>query len=398
MGDKNHKYDPLEELFRKKMKEYDISYREQDWAQLEHQLDLQDARIAYRRKLTWLSAAAAILFSVFGYFTYQNHLRLNEMDRQYSDLLSTESHQPEGITPEAPELPTAAMIPPGREWSFPELMADLPAYPLAAMDDHPEPVTEEPEMRLTGYDLHADVTPASIPRSTLPPMTTQPVQRQVDQTKEEHPADYYAEAETPIGEPPRSRLALGVTMAPDISSAGSVSAGQSPGYKAGLMLEYQITSRFSVSTGLVQSKVRYGSDSPADYSLPAQMYETAAPDGVTGQCLILDVPISLKYNVFDFERYRVYATAGLSSYIMLDEAYTFSYDDYDSPPDLTWSDRTGTRHWFSNAGFSVGLERDLHPNWSLRAEPFIRLPLSEVGQVNVRLYSIGSFFSVNYRL
>ncbi|CAN5348470.1 hypothetical protein BH23BAC3_BH23BAC3_14340 [soil metagenome] len=75
-----------------------------------------------------------------------------------------------------------------------------------------------------------------------------------------------------------------------------------------------------------------------------------------------------------------------------------SYDGDDSGLIQNWSGRTGTRHWMSNASFSLGYELDLHPNWSLRAEPFIKTPLREVGWSNVKLFSAGSLVSLYYRL
>jgi hypothetical protein len=46
----------------------------------------------------------------------------------------------------------------------------------------------------------------------------------------------------------------------------------------------------------------------------------------------------------------------------------------------------------------VGYEFDLDRNISLRAEPFLRIPLREVGHANVNLYSVGSLVSINYNL
>jgi len=110
-------------------------------------------------------------------------------------------------------------------------------------------------------------------------------------------------------------------------------------------------------------------------------------------------PISLKVDILSLSGSRFFLTAGLSSYVMLNETYQFHYSGYNSDPDLlqSWSDRTGTGHWMSNAGLSVGYELDIHPNWSLRAEPFIRIPVKDVGWGQVRLYSVGSFISLRYR-
>ncbi|MEX0929098.1 MAG: hypothetical protein WDZ53_06800, partial [Balneolales bacterium] len=79
------------------------------------------------------------------------------------------------------------------------------------------------------------------------------------------------------------------------------------------------------------------------------------------------------------------------------EDYHFSYDSDDPALWEGWSDNTGSRHWLSNAGFSVGYELDIHRHWSLRAEPFLKVPIRGVGWGNVKLYSMGSFVSFNYK-
>ncbi len=83
---------------------------------------------------------------------------------------------------------------------------------------------------------------------------------------------------------------------------------------------------------------------------------------------------------------------------MLNEDYQFKYNSYASGQQQSWQERTGTRQWMSNAVFSLGYEMDLRKNISLRVEPFIKVPMREVGWGKVKLYSMGSFISVNYNI
>jgi len=52
----------------------------------------------------------------------------------------------------------------------------------------------------------------------------------------------------------------------------------------------------------------------------------------------------------------------------------------------------------SNAGISIGYEHDLNSRFSVRIEPHLKIPLRQVGVTNVRLFSMGSFFSLSYNL
>jgi hypothetical protein len=82
---------------------------------------------------------------------------------------------------------------------------------------------------------------------------------------------------------------------------------------------------------------------------------------------------------------------------MLNEEYQFDYYGNENGLAQNWSGKTGTSHWASNAAFSIGFEYDINSTLSLRAEPFVRVPLKEIGWGNVELYSLGSFISLNYK-
>ncbi len=79
MSDEQNHNDPLERLFRKKVEEYNISYREEDWLKLEKKLDARDTKLYYRRRLRWLVAASILILSLIGYYTVQNHNKINEL-------------------------------------------------------------------------------------------------------------------------------------------------------------------------------------------------------------------------------------------------------------------------------------------------------------------------------
>ena len=183
-----------------------------------------------------------------------------------------------------------------------------------------------------------------------------------------------------------------------MSTVGGISNFYNPGYKIGISAEYALTKNLAVSVGAIHSRVQYTA-SGNDYNPPEGYWSYGAvPQETVGKCLLIDIPISLKYNVLHFDDSRIFASGGVSSYIMLNEDYRFDYGGYSSGQPQRWQERTGTRHWMSNAVFSLGYEMDLKSNISLRIEPFIKVPIQEVGWANVKLYSMGSFISVNYNI
>src|SRR5690625_1185062 len=87
----NNNKDPIENLFRKKAEEYDISYREEDWLKLEKQLDRQEQYRAAQTK-RWLAAAALLfIISLLGYAVYHNYQGINRLNQQLSDRESVET-------------------------------------------------------------------------------------------------------------------------------------------------------------------------------------------------------------------------------------------------------------------------------------------------------------------
>jgi len=430
----NNKKDPLEEFFRKRAWDYDISFHEEDWMDLEDRLEILDRQYARRNRRRWMAAASILLLLLVGYFTYDNYTKINEISRQLNDETVQQNGQPE-LTEERPlpvvpdsvtreqsrsgreEQDAAAPEPEGstlaarQPGTVPEAEEDVAAtgQDPAFIEEGPTAFTElvsgrlyEPELDMreasaSGFFSDDEADGGAIDLSHLSTAESDtPSGRSIFSAS--------SEPITPVDSQNRpsrlssSRFAVGLVMSPDLSTAGSISDFYQPGYKIGIQLEYRITRNLSVSAGLMQSKVRYKAGI-SDYS-PPQGYWTGGnlPEETIGVCSLIDIPVNLKYDFLQLERSRFYATAGLSSYIMQNEDYRFYYRNSYSGQADRWNEHTGTRHWLSNANFSIGYELDLLRNWGIRAEPFVKVPLKEVGWGNVKLYSLGTFVSLNYKI
>lgn len=410
MSEEKNNNDPIEKLFREKAEEYDISYREEDWLKLEKKLDLRNAQSVYRQRLRWLAAASILIISLLGYFTFKNYNSINQLAQQLNEE-----------TPSQSEQPPTEQSPPVSVEDLPEMNRERPPGITENRSDDvagndPGGITHEPremetaseEIAATFDDGEAELL-ASHERSikNITPFTSvqTPSINQSDYgvqpantDRESRFSTASATVDAEKDQFSTSRFSLGLTMAPDFSTVSSLSRFQDPGYKIGITFHYKLHRYLSISTGIVQSVVRYAATGD-DYNPPPYWsYNNASPTDILAECLIFDIPVTLKYEFLDFEQSRFFATAGLSSYYMVNEDYSFNYDSYGPDQVQNWSKRTGTRHWLSNAGFSIGYEIDVHPNWSVSAEPFVKVPIKEVGWGNVKLYSLGTFVSINYRL
>ncbi len=426
MPEETNHNDPLERFFRKKADDFDIPFREEDWMKLEKQLDIRDMKRSYRRKMAWITAAAVLIISMLGYFTYENHHRLNQIADRMAQEEVPLAEQPEVNTPNLPGLTDPVADPEaGRDTDPGEGEPQTELTPAVPPDEIANLHTEREEQFAGEYrfDTTVQIEQKQFTADLLRPVYPAAVQETVEHRKQtlfivrdktELYGDFFlADTDThteestdglyPSGELAAadagdgySRFALGLAVSPDLSSTGTLSGFYDPGYKIGVTGEYRISRNLSLSSGIVASSVRYLAGG-GEYNPPYYWNEGVVPDEITAVCLILDIPLNLKYNVFNFERSRIFATAGLSSYIMLSEDYQFRFDQSGYGREESIRIRNGSHHWFSNAGFSVGYELDVHQNWSVRAEPFIRLPVSGVGWGDVNLYSMGSFISLSYR-
>lgn len=426
MADNNNKKDPIESFFERKVRDHDISYNEADWKKLQDKLDMLDKEHAIWQRRLWIVAASILLFSLLGYFTYQNYTNINRLSQQINrtnpintqqdtakkDLSSGTANpaindQNSGSIADADSLKRTSNTP------F-NLAEGQPVVPSQPNSDNNKGNTAEDNQAPEGFLVSGDTAKELfIPElSIMPEMALNSesyalLRLKIVSLESEHTVPVYAANTEPTAlvnsenkSRPQafSRFSLGVLVGPDLSTVGSFSNFYDPGYTIGFKAEYSFTPRLSITAGIQQSKVRYLAQG-REYKPPRGFWTNGIiPRETVGVCMLIDIPISLKYNVLEFTGARFYATAGLTSYIMLDEDYRFNYDSGETGLVQGWSGETGTRHWLSNAGFSIGYEWDLYPKWSIRAEPFVKIPLKEVGWGNVNLYSLGSFISINYTI
>lgn len=419
--------DPLEEFFKKKVREYDIEYKEEDWLKLERRLDASEANNYRQSYWKRYSAAAAVilLLSILAYYTYQQQQRIDQLNEQLakSEQVTNPQSSPIDILPDglfdfsSPTDPSNAqsngkLSPEQRS----DNLADNSAKRDNAQSDQESNKDSQQEfalsdsnqkfialaklsdsIQLSARDIGHNVETFAFNTNKLTPPNTTDRSTAVSITPDQkNSTGFNAQNQLPGRETPR--LTVGLIGGPDLSTVGGISNFYDPGYKIGLSVEYNLSKNLALSVGAIHSKVQYTA-SGNDYNPPEEYWAYGElPSKTIGKCLLIDIPISLKYNLLHFDHSRLFASGGVSSYIMLNEDYRFNYNSYKTGQQQRWQERTGTRHWMSNAVFSVGYEMDLRKHVSLRVEPFIKVPVREVGWANVKLYSMGSYISVNYNI
>jgi hypothetical protein len=432
MSDQNHKKDPLEQFFYKKSSEFDIPYNEKNWLSLEKKLDKKDKLIRWKKIQFWLIAASFLIIAFLSFVMINQIQKIDELNELLNEqqvpnnirIPSGHEIQPlphihsEGETiTEAEESdgrstvlsdPTSPTHPVNQTANQSgEIVDSAESVSGGQMDD----ITADLESMIHYTDISDGVAAPRICSSCIPdphsiigglmePYYTLIATIESSQQLSGLPGESHHPSTEPFHQfiqDDRLRVSFGAVTGPDLSTVGSLSDFTNPGYQLGLTAEINIYNKISLTSGIIRAKVRYQQYSQTVKASSSYGNEII-PDLTSAVCSLLNIPLKVKYNVLNFRKSNLYATAGLSSYIMLQEDYQFYFQDENQQTQNSWSGRTGTSHWFSNVGFSIGYEVDLMPQWSIRMEPYLNVPISEVGWGNARLYSVGSYFSLNFNI
>jgi hypothetical protein len=165
--------------------------------------------------------------------------------------------------------------------------------------------------------------------------------------------------------------------------------------KYGIGAGYQLNKKWSLQTGFYAAKKKYAAG-PGDYHVKADSYWSYYTiTKVNAECMVYEVPVTVRYNFLQKQSVSYYTTLGVSSYLMKKEDYNYKYLRYNMPAekDLTY---TGNKHLFSTLSISAGVEKKLSDKLFLQIEPSVSLPLSGVGDGKVKLYSTAVMLGIKY--
>ncbi|WP_293313333.1 hypothetical protein [Pedobacter sp. UBA5917] len=193
----------------------------------------------------------------------------------------------------------------------------------------------------------------------------------------------------------KSRFVLSILAAPDLTSVQKSGMSSLSG-SFGVEATYILTKRLSITTGAAYAKKIYDSDFSL-YNPNTSYIFKIAPSNIHANCDVLDIPLNVNYKVFGNNRNSISVSTGLSSYLMLKEQYTYSYDGaYKGPQG--WEVKGQNQHYLGIANVGVEFQHKINNNLSISAKPFMKIPLTDIGYGNSKLSSTGVSVSVNMNL
>lgn len=349
----------LDKLFREGLDEIDTPFHEPDWAEMSKKLDQQDQKPKFPLWWSLCAAAAASILIFFIFFnTSKNNHTVSRVEKNQS-LVSPKSNPADTfVHHDEEQLLVKSQAP---------VVADQHA--LIKRSDSAirnlQPVLSK--VVIDGEGINS-VSLAQLKTDGLLPGALsngkpKPLEKELRNSI------------TP------NRLSLTLLAAPDISSTSS-SVSNKVSTNFGLMINYALTKKIGVSTGVIYAKKIYDYNgfgtSTSGYS--------AGPWQVNADCKVLDVPVNINYQVFKKRSLGVNVSAGLSSYIMLNEKYQLTSGPAST---VTNEEVTGNKHFMGIANFSVGVERKVNSRLSLGLQPFLKVPLTGIGKYEGNLSSAG---------
>lgn len=190
---------------------------------------------------------------------------------------------------------------------------------------------------------------------------------------------------------------LSLSAGPDVSAAGSDRLGKTK-LLVGAGLGYTFHNKFTIRSGFYSARKIYTA-SPGQYHPPANFW-TYYPNlkQVDADCKVYEIPLLLSYNFSHSARQSLFATAGVSSYLMKRETYNYLYKN--SAGNLVYRETTllnTNKHYFSVLTLSGGYKRNINNTFSIMAEPYLKIPMTGIGFGNVKLNGGGVMFSLGIK-
>jgi len=192
-------------------------------------------------------------------------------------------------------------------------------------------------------------------------------------------------------------LYAGILGAPDISTVKMQSV-KGIGSTFGVLVGYAFNPRWSIETGAYLDRKKYYTEGEYFNKSNLNLYGGTMLNA-DGTCSMWEIPLNVRYTFNPNGKTKFFATAGVSTYLMTKENYTYAYQSaLGWQGQKTYNNKNPSRYPFSIFNLSFGFEQRLGRVGSLRLEPYLRLPLEGIGTGKLPIMSAGVNIGITRRL
>jgi hypothetical protein len=193
----------------------------------------------------------------------------------------------------------------------------------------------------------------------------------------------------------RPQFALGVIASSDLNGVNSSFQRSKIGGNFGAVFSVSFAKKWTISTGATYDIKPYLTtfeNYHTAYQFPTQ------PSSVYANCRMLDIPLNVNYQVYGKQANKITIGTGLSSYFMLREDYKFNYADTYSTGPAAYSVINKNRNILSILNLDATYTHQINSKMGVTIQPYLKVPLSDVGASQVRLQTTGVAVGLNWNL
>ncbi|MFP5041260.1 hypothetical protein [Parasediminibacterium sp. JCM 36343] len=168
-------------------------------------------------------------------------------------------------------------------------------------------------------------------------------------------------------------------------------------YGGGAIIGYHFNKKWSIHTGAIYTQKNYKA-AGSDFTLPKSSWlRNYKIEDVVGYCRMWDVPLVVRYTVKETQKASFFISAGLSSYFMKKENYSYAYYIGGNKYTYNASYSNSPSYLLSIADFSIGMDEHISPHFNLHIEPYAKLPLKGIGFGSMQISSYGLNLALQYK-
>jgi hypothetical protein len=410
----------IDKIFRQKLGEPvndETSYREDDWDALEQLLDKGKKRRGIVYWMPFISSVAAILLIVLGWWLFkpQTTVDVQKPKKQLANIQLPKKQQPansdELIAKNNATQPTITNMPqvhnngsntiqqPTQQAQLNNYVKNFGKKPVMIDNNIPgfKPPIVTPAQNAPSVD---NVLPELAAVNTGLQINTTANRADVS-TKNIITNDYAKSlaikrnkviTTSSFSHP---QYALTIMGAPDINGVNSFQQGKT-GTNVGLLFSIGFN-KLTVTTGASYSYKPYNT-SFNNYLSSGYTYYKTNPLNVLADCRMLDIPLNIDYQLFNKNKNKISIGTGLSSYIMLKESYNYEYADPYAKGPRNYNIASPGKYFLSVLNLQATYKRQVNAKVGVSVQPYLKLPLGEVGASQVRLQSAGVAIGLSWNI
>ncbi|MBE7178867.1 MAG: hypothetical protein INR69_20870 [Mucilaginibacter polytrichastri] len=423
----------FDDLFRKRVDEFETGFDESAWNDMENRLHRRD-------RVVWIKRSSVLLLCLFflgagGYFLLKDKPAENKFAKTRqgragrTDTVKTETDRDKVARPlfadkdptaDSPEKPTqnepekytpitafAGKDIPKRSTSTDrgkpaheinpakEAAETLAAQTEKARQKTAQPVTENTPV--TAPQQKTGQLAASVKQSDTTKTSQKPTEVLVSNSKKTSTKEGKSAKKIAVKTTRPVVWSFTFSAGPELSAINKI-GGSQPKLQLGLLVNAGISKHVTLSTGFRYGVKKYEA-SQFNYSFAAPRPWQSQITGIDASCNVLELPMRVSYALGAGKRSDFKINGGISSYFMLKEVYDFAYTPQSGRPEFYLIKNNANQHVLSVAEISATYSiRPKNSPIQFGIEPYLKLPLAGVGEGKVKLNSTGVNLNITYGL